>query len=96
MASYEAWKDPADESITLGTVDEFAEAQPRGLISAGAIRLYGFDAATREEASAIHALRMGRAPYQPLGAPAPCPRCGAIYYPSGSAQCWRCESPAHD
>lgn len=49
-----------------------------------------FDAATTEEASSIHNLRMGFGPYQPMGAPEPCPKCGAWFYPEGGGECWRC------
>jgi hypothetical protein len=90
MATYEAWRDPADGSISLATPEQVAAERARGLLSAAAELLYRFDAATWEEAKAIHALRMGWEPYRPLGPPAPCPRCGAAYCPQGSAQCWRC------
>ena len=53
-------------------------------------KLYEIEAATGEEASAIHYLRMGFGPYKPAGEPEPCPKCGAWFYPQGSGQCWRC------
>jgi hypothetical protein len=56
--------------------------------------LYRITAATWEEAQAIHHLRMGWRPYDPGSAPAKCERCGAIYYPSGSGECWRCNEGA--
>lgn len=46
---------------------------------------------SHEEAMAIYNIRRGWGPYRPLGDPAPCPQCGAAYYPEGSAQCWHCE-----
>lgn len=52
--------------------------------------LWEFEAATSEEAMSVHFLRLGWAPYRPEGEPAPCPRCGSIYYPNGSAECWKC------
>lgn len=45
-----------------------------------------------EEAMAIYHLRQGWEPYRPMGEAAKCPSCGAIYYPEGSGQCWRCNS----
>lgn len=90
MASYEAWADPTDSSTTLATREEIAHHRAHGLLSSNAVLLYQFEAATFEEANAIHALRMGWAPYTPGGEAAPCPRCGAVYYPEGSGECWRC------
>jgi len=49
------------------------------------------EAGSHEEAMAIHNIRRGFKPYQPLGESAPCPRCGSEYYPGGSAQCWNCD-----
>ncbi|MBI2381191.1 MAG: hypothetical protein HYV16_10595 [Gammaproteobacteria bacterium] len=54
------------------------------------IRLYTFEANTHEEAMAIYYLRQGWAPYKPEGNAEPCPECGAMYYPQGSGECWRC------
>jgi hypothetical protein len=52
--------------------------------------LYEFEAATWEEAMAIHHLRMGWGPYNPRCNAEECPQCKAVYYPEGSGQCWRC------
>ncbi len=90
MTIYEAWEDPTDSSVTLSTIDGIADLRKKNLLSASAQLLYRFEAATFEEASAIHALRMGNSPFRPVGPPADCPRCGATYYPESSAQCWRC------
>jgi hypothetical protein len=54
------------------------------------VLLWRIEAATPEEALAIHHLRLGFEPYKPMGEPAPCPKCGAIFYPEGSGECWRC------
>src|SRR5688572_12171838 len=93
VTTYEGWRDPADGSVLLTTAEEAARERATGLLSADATLAWRFDAATWEEANAIHALRLGWEPYRPVGAPAPCPRCGATYYPEGSGQCWRCRSP---
>ena len=86
---YRAFRDSA-----LGTclLDETSELDQRkkGLLSQSAELLWEFEAATWEEASAIHHLRMGFEPYAPAGSWEPCPKCGAAYYPLGSGQCWRC------
>jgi hypothetical protein len=91
--TYEAWADPDDDGVGFfrgGTVEE---ARKKGLLGPNATLLYRFEAATLEEASAIHALRMGWQPYRPIGESAPCPRCGAWFYPEGSGECWRCGDP---
>ncbi len=53
--------------------------------------LYTFEADSHEEAMAIYYTRQGWAPYKPEGDAAPCPECGAMHYPKGSGQCWRCD-----
>lgn len=93
MATWQAWRDPADDSITCGTVAQIAEYRRRGQLGDDAELLYAFEAATYEEAQSIHHLRMGWPPYRPLGAPGECPACGATFYPEGSGECWRCSSP---
>jgi hypothetical protein len=90
VATYEAWRDPADGSVLLTTGEEARRQRAAGLLSAAAELAWRFEAATWEEANAIHSLRMGWEPYRPAGRPAPCPACGAMYYPEGSAQCWQC------
>lgn len=51
--------------------------------------LYSIDAATWEEAQAVHHLRQGFKPYQP-GPASECPTCQAVVYDEGSGACWRC------
>ena len=89
MTIYEAWGDPDDNSTTLATAEEVASQRRKNLLGSAARLLYRFEAATAEEVSAIHALRMGWQPYHPMGPPAPCPQCGATYCPKGSGECWR-------
>ena len=55
------------------------------------VRLYTFEAASHEEAMSIYYLRQGWAPYKPEGEAEPCPSCGAMHYPKGSGECWRCD-----
>jgi len=62
----------------------------RNLLGKDAKLLYQFEAHSHEEAMAIHHLRMGWEPYRPVGSASPCPKCGALRYAQGSAQCWRC------
>lgn len=93
MATYEAWFDPDDESCSCSTKAGVDDLRRRGLLGGKAQLLYSFEAATYEEAQALHNLRMGWGPYRPLGEPAPCPSCGAFYYPEGSGECWRCGKP---
>ena len=90
MTIYEGWRDLANGSVSLTTADEAIRQRAIGLISAASTLAWRFEAATWEEANAIHALRAGWEPYRPVGRPAPCPECGATYDPEGSAQCWQC------
>lgn len=85
---YEAWED--GEGVMCGTAEGCADARRRALVGPDARLLYSFEAGTPEEAMAIHHLRMGWEPYRPIGEAAACPRCGAMRYPEGSGECWRC------
>jgi hypothetical protein len=51
---------------------------------------FRIQACTWEEAMAIYHLRVGIEPYKPAGEPGRCPKCGSIYYPEGSGECWSC------
>jgi hypothetical protein len=90
MTTYEAWQDLDDNSILLATPEAVTDQRAKRLLGPNAELFYRLEAATREEAEAIHALRMGWTPYRPVGRPAPCARFGATYYPDGSAECRRC------
>lgn len=92
VATYQAWHDPDDFTVTCGTVAEIAEFRRRGELSARAEFLYSFEAATHEEAAAIHYLRMGWGAYNPTGPASPCSACGAWTYPHDSGDCWRCNT----
>ena len=61
------------------------------IVSASVFPVWRVEAGSHEEAMAIYNIRRGFGPYEPLGEAAPCPRCGAAYYPEGSAQCWNCD-----
>ncbi len=87
---YQCWSDPEDSSISLLQYPQVANHRALGSLSDAAYLLYEFSAHTGEEASSIHNLRQGWAPYVPMGADAPCPTCGATYYPLGYGDCWRC------
>lgn len=82
---FEAWSN--DESVTLISKDH---PQKSKLVGDYAELLYIIEAATWEEACAVRNLRQGWSPYQPIGQHDLCPQCSAIYWPEGSAQCWRC------
>ena len=86
--TYEAWEAPGQ--VALLPEGRAAEDKRKGLLPEEAVLLYRLEAATPEEASAIHNLRMGFGPYNPMGEPAPCPKCDAWFYPEGSGECWRC------
>jgi len=60
--------------------------------TAGSLLLYEFEAATWEEAMAVHHIRMGWRPYVPEGEAEVCPVHGGyvVFYPDGSGTCWKC------
>ncbi len=82
---YQAWRDP--DGIHYWRAD--AGPRPPNMRSPAEL-LWEFDAATDEEAMCIHFLRLGWHPYRPNGDVSQCPTCGAMYYPEGSGQCWKC------
>jgi len=86
---YQAWRDPIAGCITYTYRVADDGQRPPGLSDAAEL-LWEFDAASSEEAMSVHFVRLGYAPYYPAGDPAPCPACGAIYYPHGSGECWKC------
>lgn len=89
MTIYEAWS-ASENQMTISTATGIAKQQASGILKADAELLYRFEAATWEEAMAIHHLRQGWEPYIPSGESKSCPKCGSIFYPEGSGQCWRC------
>lgn len=87
---YEAWITADGTEITLADGGQIEESRSKGLLGQDARLLYKIEAATWEEANAIHHIRMGWETYKPEREPAQCPRCEAWYYPRGSGECWRC------
>jgi len=88
---FEAWSDPKDDSIQLSDAEHTDESKENNTLSKNAKLLYSIAAATLEEASAIHHLRMGWEPYRPNGKAQPCPnKCGSMYYPESSGECPVC------
>jgi hypothetical protein len=88
---YECWFDPQDSGLCLLRFENVQRNRENGQLSERAVLQYSFIAHTGEEAMAVHHLRQGWAPYVPMGEAAPCPTCGANYYPNGYGDCWRCE-----
>jgi hypothetical protein len=84
MAIFTAWTN-SDGVIELKAGEDFPH-----ISDDSDVLLWRIEAATWEEASAIHHLRMGWEPYKPMGEPSSCPRCGSIFYSEGSGECWRC------
>jgi hypothetical protein len=90
MKTYTFWTNLAEDSVT-GTEGEGPLHFVDGTVDPDRqVLLYKIQAETYEEAMAIHHLRMGWKPYNPEGAPAPCPKCNSLLYPSGSGVCWKC------
>jgi hypothetical protein len=87
---YECWFDPEDSGLALLRFQDVQRNRDQGQLSNHATLQYAFAAHTGEEAMAVHNLRQGWAPYVPMGEAAPCPQCGANFYPEGYGDCWRC------
>jgi hypothetical protein len=92
MRIFTAWGGQGDKgpSTFIG-----GEGPPRAangtLLSECEQFFWRIEAGSWEEASAVYHLRQGWEAYQPEGAAEPCPECGALHYPKGSGQCWRCD-----
>jgi predicted enzyme related to lactoylglutathione lyase len=84
---YQAWK--TQDGAAFFPASRLGEMRANPAMTLEAL-LFEIEANTYEEAAAIYNLRMGFGPYQPGGDPAPCPNCGAWFYPQGSGECWRC------
>ncbi len=93
--NFEVWSDAGCTEITVGTTEQIAEYRCRDLLGDNPKLLYEIQAATWEEAMAVHHIRMGWEPYRPVGEAAPCPNgCGALFYPKGTGWCRNCGSIA--
>ena len=92
MRVFTAWGGEGDRRPSTLVGGEGPPACANGtLLSECEQFFWRIEAGTWEEAQAIYHLRQGWEPYQPEGAAVPCPECGALHYPSGSGQCWRCD-----
>ncbi len=87
---YQCWFDPPDNGLSLLRFQDVQRVRDQGQLSNKAVLRYEFAAHSGEEAAAIRNLREGWAPYVPMGDAAPCPTCGANYYPEGYGDCWHC------
>ena len=88
--TYEAWNDEEASATVFSPLENLALERSRGLL-AKAEFLHRIEADTHEEAQAVHHIKMGWAPYVPMGKPEVCPKgCGAMYYPKGSGECPNC------
>ena len=87
---YQCWKSSDRTDITFATIEGIKELKQKGLIPEDAYLEYTLEAATFEEACAIHDLRQGWGAYKPMGEAEPCPKCNSWFYPQGSGECWRC------
>lgn len=87
--TYEAWSD--EVSITFADLESLQDQRSKGLLPPNAKLLHRVEADTLEEALAVHHVKMGFAPFVPMGDARPCPNnCGATYYPEGSGECPNC------
>jgi hypothetical protein len=87
---FQCWFDPADNSLALMAKEHILREGPNAHFGEEAVLQYEIYAQMGEEALAIHALRQGWAPYVPMCEAAPCPKCGANFYPLGYGDCWKC------
>ena len=88
---YEAWQDESTSSITFASPEAIERLRALGDISDKAKLLHRVEADMPEEAMAVHHIKMGWAPYEPMGEASECPRgCGAMFYPGGSGECPNC------
>ncbi len=86
---FEAWSD--DESITFATVEAIKYQKENNLLGENLELLHTIYADTKEEAMAVHHIKMGWEPYVPMGKPQLCPNdCGSYFYPEGSGVCPKC------
>ena len=88
---YVSLKSDGGGVITLMGADQVEADVARGALESDYEKLWDIFAASSEEAFAIHYMRLGWHPYNPIGESEPCPRsCGSHYYPLGSGQCPLC------
>ena len=86
LERYECWKSSGgDLTFAISGHAELKQAA-----QAGETHQYTISAATFEEAMAVHHLRQGWEPYQPIGQAAQCQQCRSVYYPDGGGECWKC------
>lgn len=91
LRHYVSLKSDGGSAITLTGADQVEDQVQRGVLEGDCEKMWDIFAASWEEASAIHAMRLGWRPYHPMGEPRLCPRgCGSHYYPLGSGQCPLC------
>ena len=91
MRTWEVWEDPVHDCFSLSTPECIQSDRERRILSEQARLVFAFEAGSYEEACAIKNIRLGYGPYRPVGDAAPCPACGAQYWPEGSGECWRCD-----
>jgi len=88
---YVSLKSNGGGTITLMGADQVEDHVQRGILEDDDEKMWDIFAASLDEASAIHAMRMGWHPYNPMGDPQLCPRdCGSYHYPLGAGQCPLC------
>jgi hypothetical protein len=90
ITKYRAYKSESESCIWVLVAGQEEELGAQNIHAADAVLLWEIDANTYEEMMAIHSLRCGFGPYNPMGEPENCPKCAAYFYPLGSGDCWRC------
>ncbi|MCB1088256.1 MAG: hypothetical protein KDM63_14500 [Verrucomicrobiae bacterium] len=91
LSHYVSLTSDQGSTITLMKADRVEEHLRLGILEKDYETLWDIFAASDEEASSIHAMRLGWRPYHPVGEPQLCPgNCGCHYYPLGSGECPLC------
>ena len=90
LTKYRAYKSESESCIMVTVAGKEDELRQQKMFAEDNVLLWEIDAHTYEEMMAIHNLRCGFGPYNPMGEPENCPQCSAYFYPQGSGDCWRC------
>ena len=92
MKTFTVWTDKEGSKEATALIE--GELSPRfadGRVDPDCtVLLFRIEAQTWDEARAIYNLRLGLEPYEPTGDAEPCPKCGALFYPKGRGECWKC------
>ena len=90
LTKYRAYKSESESCMMVTVAGKEDKLRQQHMFAADNVLLWKIDVHTFEEMMAIHNLRCGFEPYNPMSEPENCPRCAAYYYPQGTDDCLRC------